>query len=366
MKRIVVSLLAGIVLSTTLLQAQPVTVAKMPTGKKFIIQSGMNYGRNKGGCFDIPGDPAAITNGLNIQVWNLENSNGDRLYTLLETSQPGLYSIQIADNANMVVSVDGSSAVHNASNVGAWENYGGQNQKFFFEHLGNGRFKIYGENNHIITLDKRSSDNGSNVYMWGNHEGAFVEWYLLDAATQKPLIPTEVVSRTAVPVKGTAVIEGKKFLIQSANEYGRSSLGYFDLPGVNPNPAQRMEVKVYQYDAGKDRLYRFEKEFDSEYYQIFVANTYDGVIDSKDGNKINNGSRVIVNIKNNDLSQKFYLKHLGNGRFKIYNAMGRLLTLENRKSDNDTNVSFWDDHDGIWTEWFLIDPETKQAYIPAN
>jgi hypothetical protein len=64
--------------------------------------------------------------------------------------------------------------------------------------------------------------------------------------------------------------------------------------------------------------------------------------------------------------QKFRFKHLGNGNFKIYTLDDMVICLAGRKNTNGTNVHIWEDHDGAWMTWYLIDPDTKKTWKPEN
>jgi len=83
----IVLIISLFVLSGTYnVKAQKAT--EMPTGKKFYIQSAMNYGKNNGGYWDLPGvyQPSrAINKGANIQVWNLD-AHHDRQFTLVKSN----------------------------------------------------------------------------------------------------------------------------------------------------------------------------------------------------------------------------------------------------------------------------------------
>lgn len=335
----------------------------MITGKKFLIQSAMNYGRDNGGFLDIPGTPTLINKGSNIQVWDLDNGE-DRKYTFQKCNEAGYYEIIIGNTQDSRIDVD-KGLSKNGTNIQVWEKNGDNAQKFTFQHLGNGRFKILDKNGNIITLANRSSSNGSNVHIWDNHDGVWTEWFIVDPDTKKAFIPTETVAYEETKLIGDIIPNGQNFWIQSAMNYGRDNGGCWDLPGGDNKMTQGSNIQVWNIDGGKDRLYRVVKNFDSPYYQIYVGNTSDGVVDV-DGGKTENGTNVQIWKKNNNPAQDFYFKHLGEGRYKIYHKSGRIVTLKSRKNDNGTNVHLWADHDGIHNEWYFVDPTTQKAYLPSN
>jgi len=363
MKKILTFACAILVISSSLVNAQPRS-SVMPTGRKFVIQSAMNYGRDNGACWDIPGSPTLISKGLNIQVWTMDEGV-DRYFTLIDSPEGGYYEISIANTSNSRVDVAGGKS-KNGTNVNAWERNNGTAQRFLFHHLGNGRFKIYDRNGKVICLAGRKNDNGTNVHIWDDHDAISVEWYLIDANTKTAFIPTRTQAVAEAQLKGDAVPEGKNFRIQSAMSYGRSQEGFWDLPGRGQDAVKKgANIQIWNADTDVDREYRFEKKRDSEYYQIYVGHTSNGVVDLA-GGKTSNGTNVQVWEANNGTAQDFYLKHLGNGRYKIYHRSGSIINLKNTDNKNGNNVQLWNDHNAIHCEWYLIDPSNGQAYNPSN
>lgn len=165
------------------------TPIEMPTGKRFFVQSAMNYGQNNGGYWDIPGMPSQIAKGSNIQVWDLDGGH-DRMFTLYKSSISGFYEIQVGNTLTSRVDIDGARS-DNGTNVKVWERNGNTAQMFRFHHLGQGRFKIFDYNGKVVCLANRSNQNGANVHVWDNHDGPWMEWYLIDAQSRQTYIPQE-------------------------------------------------------------------------------------------------------------------------------------------------------------------------------
>ncbi len=189
MKRIALTL--SLLMLTGALSLYAQKAEDMPTGKKFYIQSAMNYGKNNGGYWDLPGvykPSRAIKKGANIQVWNLD-AHHDRQFTLRSWGS-GYYEIQVGKTYSARVDIDGGRS-DNGTNVKVWERNGNKAQRFKFHHLGNGRFKIYDSNGKIICLKGRKNSNGTNVHIWNDHNGASVEWYLIDVNTKRAYIPRD-------------------------------------------------------------------------------------------------------------------------------------------------------------------------------
>lgn len=180
------SFLTGIALVIALI-AGAQTPAEIPSGLEVLIQSAMNYGKNKGGHWDIPGKPQDIKKGSNIQVWNIDDGH-DRLFTIMASGKPGYYEIQVGNTQRARVNIDGGKSA-NGTNVEVWDRDGNTKQLFKFHHLGNGRFKIYDHNNKILCLAGKKNANGTNVHIWNDHNGPFTEWYIINERTGKPFVP---------------------------------------------------------------------------------------------------------------------------------------------------------------------------------
>jgi len=353
--------LAGLFTAQTLL-AQPQQGAVIPTGKKFHIQSAMNYKRDNGGYWDLPGKPTTIEKGANIQVWALDEGH-DRIFTLIETKEKGFYEIAIGNTPKIRVDIH-NGATANGTNVRAWESNGSNAQRFLFEHLGNGRFKIHDRNGRLLCLADRSSENGKNVHTWGNHDGVWMEWYLIDVETKQAFVPTQT-QKVEAAIVGDEVPTGKVFYIQSALNQGRDDGGFWDLPGRGAAAIKKeAELQVWKLDTDNDRLYRFEKANNGQYYKIYVGRTGNFVVDLKAA-KTDNGTRAHIWEAHNGQSQDFYFVHLGDGRYKIHHRSGKILTLDGKKNDNGTKVNLWGNHDGMFNEWYLIDPDRNRPYIPS-
>jgi hypothetical protein len=185
MRRITAIICALLVLGTSNSQAQ--TPTEIPVGKKFYIQSAINHGRNNGGYWDVPGKPATIQRGSNIQVWDLDDGH-DRIFRIHQSPEKGYYELQVGNTAIARVDIAGGKR-DDQTNVQVWDRNGQEPQRFLFQHQGNGRFKIFYRNRKVLCLAGRSSANGTNVHLWGDHDGAWMEWYLIDVDTKKPFIP---------------------------------------------------------------------------------------------------------------------------------------------------------------------------------
>ncbi len=354
----VMIMLMGISIIT---DAQPTSGAKLPTGKKIIIQSAVHYGRGGGGCWEKPGGGSMAVKGDNIRVWDIDNAATKR-FTLVESGGKGWYEIYIGNIKTSRIDVAGGKSA-NGTNVLIWEKNGKDNQKFLFKYLGYGRYKIYTKTGKIVNLKNYGAANGTNVQIWNDHDGLHNEWYLLDALTQRLIEPTGSTILDIVELKGVK-ITSDTYYIQSAMSYGRSNNGYLEFPGNDWNKKGNM-MGIWTKDSNPNKLFKFEKPRRSAYYNIRAARSNNGVIDCKGGRTDKGTPLQLWEIGDNNQAQQFYLKHLDNGRFKIYHKSGKVICLKDNRHDNNGNkVHLWDDHNAITTNWYLINAGTGKIFVP--
>ncbi len=156
---------------------------------------------------------------------------------------------------------------------------------------------------------------------------------------------------------------GRKFIIQSAKAIGHGYKACWDIGGSPTRFKKGMNIKVWNLDNGQDRWYRFERIPGSRYYYIVVGNSSNMVIDLS-GNNVKNGGNIHVWEKNGSDAQKFYVRHQGGGRYKIYHKSGYVICLAGRNTKNGTNVHLWEDHTIPATKWVFRDKNTKRIYRP--
>jgi len=177
-----------ILLISSLLNGQEMT--SIYESRPYFIQSAMNFGKDQGGYWDIPGYPKEIKEGMNVQIFDFDD-NKDRKFYFVKSSIAGYYEIIPGWQKGIRLDIQGgkSKMNKNGANIHVWKENGGDWQKFRLKHLGGGKFKIYTTSGLVISLDKKSNKNRTNVHIWEDNDGAFSEWYLIDTQTKKPFIP---------------------------------------------------------------------------------------------------------------------------------------------------------------------------------
>lgn len=202
--------------------------------KMFWIQSAMNVGQNSGGCWDVPGHPSEGKNGLDIKCWDMDEG-ADRLFKIVPAAgHPGYFKIESALPGGQKMVLDnqaGETRMQNhGNNLHLWSDVNTTSQLFRFEHIGNGRFKIYNYDGFIACLAGRSNKNGSNIHIWDDHQGSFSEWCLIDPVTKQTFIPDKSTGKDIV-------WENRKVF----NETG--GVITTEIPVARPNDPVRADMK---------------------------------------------------------------------------------------------------------------------------
>jgi len=163
--------------------------------KEFWIQSAMNYGKNAGGCWDVPGGPTQTKKGQKLECWDIDNGPDRKFKIVASQKHPGYFEIHSALPGAHVNAVDNKGGNHNMNKNGndilLWERHGDKCQLFRFEHAGAGKFKIINYDGFVVCLKGKKNGNGTNIHIWEDHQGAWTEWYLVDPITRSAFVPAQ-------------------------------------------------------------------------------------------------------------------------------------------------------------------------------
>ncbi len=186
-----IKLVLVLILGSVSLFAQEATI--LFDRRPYYIQSAINFGKDDGGYWDLPGYPKTIKKRMNLAVYNFDDHK-DRKFYMIASDIDGYYEIKPGWEKNIRIDVAGgkSSMKKNGANLHTWTKNGENWQKFRFKHLGNGRFRIYTTSGMVVCLSDRRSKKGTNIHLWEDHNGDWMDWYLIDISTKKPFIPKEI------------------------------------------------------------------------------------------------------------------------------------------------------------------------------
>ncbi len=178
-----------------------------------------------------------------------------------------------------------------------------------------------------------------------------------------------IVAIMTAPVFAQKIPSGKTFIVQSMQEFGRSDKGCWDVPGDPKSPKKNQNLKLWQlYNQTSkwDRTFRFVHKY-GNVYEI-RANHYKKVSVDVNGGRFTGGNNIsLYKSSPNHVNQKFRMKHLGNGRWKIYAMRNNMVVCaDQRNTSNGGNVVIHRDHNGPWMEWALLDKYTRKPFVPSK
>jgi hypothetical protein len=143
--------------------------------------------------------------------------------------------------------------------------------------------------------------------------------------------------------------------------------GFLEFPGKNPGWAKNgNKMGIWTKSTNPNKRFVFEKKRTNAYYTIVAETNANFAMDCK-GKTRENGTAIQGYSKHFGESQQFYLKHLGNGRFKIYHKSGLVVCLKDKNNTSNGNkIHLWSDHNAASTEWYLINANNGQRFIPKQ
>lgn len=148
----------------------------VPSGYVYVksVQSGLT---GEQGFWDQPGKPSNFKAGENLGIWSRDYGI-DQQFKFVPAGG-GLYYI-VSQNGGYVDVSGGNNG--DGVNMHIWSPNNTASQKFRLQNLGNGRWKIFTSWGRVLCTPRNFS-NGSNVHTWGDHQGEWMEWYFIPAAS---------------------------------------------------------------------------------------------------------------------------------------------------------------------------------------
>ncbi len=338
----------------------------------FYVQTALEDGKSDRGYWDIPGDGKNLKDANELKLWGKDNGN-DRQFKF-EKQSDGTYIIYCrAGNSTNVVAQQNNNP-KNGLDVRIINKKYGNHKKWRVKHMGEGRFKLYGQNNYVLCTDGRKSKNGTNVHLWADHEGPWMEWVLIKrGSSRKKYIPTvktqisKITTNSSKTKSGVMqIIPQEWFGVQSAMEkqVPGSFKGSWDVPGSPTRVNGKANLQAWNHNEfkAKDVLYKFEKQLNGKYY-IYSKIGYPKYVCQVAKSKSENGTSFEIAKKNGSVQQQFDIITYFDGTIRILSHDGYVVCLAGRSSENKTKIHMWQDHGGKWTEWNLIDPKTGSRFF---
>lgn len=331
----------------------------IPRDESFYIQSALNYGHDKNGFWDIPGNSPILRERSRLIVTELLQPENDRKYAVRRSTVTGFIKIHIDGIAGFLDYIGRSDSngvrlvFNRPSDAG--------NQDFTLRYTGYGRFKIYNRNGKVVTLENRSSDSGMTLILWDDNDGPWTEWVLISTTSGKPLLLDDLIAERRKKIGEDMTGVGTVY-IQSALNYGKNANGFLCLPG---NGTMLKESKVQAGDLNDTyREYRFniiQSSSDFAYYNLTPKEAGNLVLSTEAGSEA-----LVPDEPDISKTQNFYFRYRGNGKLKIFSQDGRVLSIKNNPGMQGETVQLTEDAEGLKAEWYLIDAERNEVVLPAG
>ncbi len=117
------------------------------------------------------------------------------------------------------------------------------------------------------------------------------------------------------------------------------------------------------YTPQNEPIFRFDKDPYEQYYKIFLGREHQSCVDvTYDYFQPIQG--LSINPMNYGNGQNFYLRHQGNGRYKIYHSSGKVIAVNLNRSYHGSNIVLLEDSDSLELQWIFVDPVSFEIYKP--
>lgn len=151
-----------------------------PRGANWLIKS-VQAGDQNLGYWDQPGliTTQSFTAGHKISVYAKDNGLDQNFY-FVPAPEKGWFYIKSLNGSGCIDVPGGKTA--NGVQLIIYKSNNQNNQKFRFKHLGDSRWKIYAFNSKAVCLANRSHANDTAVHTWDDHDGPWMEWYIIHSS----------------------------------------------------------------------------------------------------------------------------------------------------------------------------------------
>ncbi len=249
-----------------------------------------------------------------------------------KTLEEGIYTIKSAINENYVLDICNFSN-EDGANVELWKNKDTMNQKFYIKYLGDGYYNIsLVYSNKCLDVEGAAQKSGTNIEIWRNNSQKNQQWIIKE------------------------VEDGYYNIISKCNGL------YLDV--TNSEAKSGTNIIVWKGNGGENQLFKFEettytlagtKTVDERTYAILPATDTSKAFDIEGASK-KNGANLEIWKRNSGKNQKFIVRYLDNGCYKISPShTGDCLDVEGASKEDGTNVVQWEDNGRINQQWIILD-----------
>ena len=277
------------------------------------------------------------------------------------------------------------------NNMQVWEYSGSSAQKFTFERveaqhtLGDGTFVIASalDDNMRIDVNRGAYGAGVNVQLWSGNTTNSQKFGVVYEGEGLYTI-TAICSGMRLDVNGASAMGGANIQQWLANESSAQRFriqsvgnGYYRIQAecsglylaINGREAvEGANICQWSEDDSKAQYFKF---YETEYEPVVEDGCYTITsqimsnyrIDIASGSE-DWGANVWLWSQNDSNAQKFDIKYVGAGQYKITGACSNLpLDVEDGGSANGTNIRQWDDNSSAAQRWYIYRTENGGYYF---
>lgn len=267
----------------------------------------------------------------NINI-NTSTNNATKIKQIVPN---GIYIIKTALKSSKVLDINGAS-MDNAANLQIYENVNSMAQKFVITYLEDGYYKIENlKSQKVLDVANASKKNKANVWQYESNNTDAQKWKIEKTSDGK--------------YKFIAKCNGLALEVAGGKKKDKTNVIVYK----NKNKkAQKFILKKIEELPGKT--------LKNGFYTIRYSKRNKKVLDIENASR-NNGANVQLYYANGTDAQKYYIKYLNNGFYKIINVnSGKAIGVEDIDAKKRTNViqSKWKSNAN--QQWII--KKTKDGY----
>lgn len=253
----------------------------------------------------------AVNNSTGTTSTSTSNNSKTKIKQIVPN---GIYIIKTVLKQSKVLDINGAS-MDNGANLQIYENLNSNAQKFVITYLGDGYYKIENlKSQKVLSVANSNKKNKANVCQYESNNTDAQKWKIEKTSDGK--------------YKFIAKCNG--FALEIAGGKKKDKTNVIVYKNKNNKKAQKFTLKKVEQLPGKT--------IKNGFYTIRYSKSNKKVLDIDNASK-RNGANVQLYYTNGSDAQKFYIKYLNNGFYKIINVnSGKALEVENIDAKKSTNV----------------------------
>lgn len=244
-----------------------------------------------------------------------------------------VYTIMSALSNNKSVDIENGSQ-DSGANTQLYTSNGTRAQRFEFEVLQNGNYKIININSgKVLDVQGAGTENGTNVQQYDDNGSMAQQWILEDAGN------------------------GNCFIKSACNGL------YLDVTGASTENGTNIQVYEGNGSAAQKFTLNVPVQLEEGTYMITSKLNNNEVIDIT-GASVDNGANAEIYANNGSKAQQYTFKSLGNGWYTIEaNCSGKMLDVAGAGITDGTNVQQYDANCSGAQQWYLQPAGNGYYYI---